>query len=103
VSDGCYCEWGGGEDAEFCTVSTVTARVQHKCCECRDVIRPGERYERTAGRWDGRMATFKTCDYCARLRERLAHMTDEPPAFGELGCVAYSFPEIEPAVQEPRG
>lgn len=44
-------------------------RKPHKCEECRRRIRPGERYERVHGKWDGSVSTIKTCDHCVRMRE----------------------------------
>lgn len=58
------------------------ARKEHKCCECRRIIQPGDMYQRAEGCWDGHFETFKTCVRCARLRDKLArkhgHWMDGP-------------------------
>lgn len=63
--DSCSCDY---DAPEFCDVTTVKARKQHKCYECRGPIKPCESYERTAGKWDGDFCTFKTCELCSELR-----------------------------------
>lgn len=55
--------------SEFQTTSKVTARKQHKCCECQGVIQPGQQYERCAGQWDGHMDVYRTCSGCADIRD----------------------------------
>jgi hypothetical protein len=64
------------------------ARVQHRCCECGDLISVGEQYEYVSGVWDGRGASFKTCAQCAGVRkfyvaDCLPHY-ECPPCFGDL-------------------
>lgn len=55
--------------SDFTTVSMPTANRRHTCCECQGHINPGEKYQRTAGRWEGRMDVFKTCSPCADARD----------------------------------
>ena len=57
------------ESPEFITVTTPTARKEHRCCECRGPIKPGEKYENAAGKWDGEFQTFKTCLTCETIRD----------------------------------
>lgn len=57
-----------GDLAEFSAKSEVTARKDHRCCECGDVISKGTRYERTVGKWERKVQTFKTCLPCAEIR-----------------------------------
>lgn len=64
--DACYCDY---DPPEFCSISTSTARKQHRCYECYGPIEPGEKYESTSGKWDGCFTTFKTCALCAELKE----------------------------------
>lgn len=49
---------------EVCTVSHPTAAVRHRCSECRRSIWPGEIYQLTKGKCDGRWDVFKTCRHC---------------------------------------
>lgn len=45
-----------------------TARKIHKCGECRDTIKPGEKYEDFVGVFDGEIFKQKTCLDCLSLR-----------------------------------
>lgn len=65
----CYCDYDG---PEFVSTDTRTARKQHTCCECGHVIALGEKYEHVAGKWDGKLDTFDTCEMCVDLRDALA-------------------------------
>ena len=71
--------------------TTPKAAKEHKCCECRRAIKPGETYQRIEGCWDGDWITFKTCHPCAEKRQGIitlaldkGYRDDEMPAFGEL-------------------
>jgi len=81
------------------TSKTVVARKAHTCEEapaCRREIRPGDRYERHSGVYDGMPYSYALCARCARAHKRawerppckrlLAHMVDYPwpPAGGLL-------------------
>jgi hypothetical protein len=55
----------------FHVVSVRKARKPHRCCECKCEIKPGDKYERATGKWDGRIDTFKTCIPCQRIRDDL--------------------------------
>jgi len=57
---------------EFITKKFVTARKQHKCCECGAEIKPGDAYERVTGKWSGDFDSIATCEPCADLRESLS-------------------------------
>lgn len=68
------------------------ARKEHKCCECRQLILPKERYQYISGVWCGEFDHYKTCGFCAQLRADLSkHLKeaggtwDDGIAFGELG------------------
>ncbi len=53
-----------GDPAEVFHQSVVTARNAHACDECRERIQPGQRYERTSGKWDGEWSTWRLCLSC---------------------------------------
>lgn len=57
--------------AEFSSTKILRARKEHRCCECRAAIPRGDRYERTAGKWDGDLYVFKTCLACVDVRTSL--------------------------------
>ncbi len=80
----CYCEEG-----DLPAVSRTEwrkARKAHICCECKDIIRLGERYELTAGLWDGEWKTFRTCGDCVDTRLEVFDMAGFLPAFGQANC-----------------
>jgi hypothetical protein len=58
-----------GHDNEFYAESWRVARREHRCCECRRTIRPGERYQRASGKSDGDFWMAKTCAQCAEIRK----------------------------------
>lgn len=64
-----------------------TARTEHRCCECRNSIQPGERYYYVSGVWDGQGRSFKQCADCAELSIEYtaqAAYPDEAPCLGQL-------------------
>ena len=61
----CYCDY---DAPEFNSTHIRTARKKHRCGECGVDILPGEKYEHVFGKWDGSVATFKTCEHCHDLR-----------------------------------
>ncbi|HEX7767092.1 MAG TPA: hypothetical protein VF443_10285 [Nitrospira sp.] len=80
----CGCDDDGPE--AFCEV-TRKARIEHRCCECRGVIAPGQTYEYASGIWDGDPRAFKTCSLCVEARKQHADQLtryDCQPCFGEL-------------------
>lgn len=62
---------GDGDEPEFCSETIVRARKAHSCCECRETIPHGAEYERTVGKWDGAVNTYKTCLACSEIRRTL--------------------------------
>lgn len=58
---------------EFCGRSNRKARKDRKCSECFRTIKVGETYEYMAGKWDGRLDTFSTCQHCLVAREWLVN------------------------------
>ena len=71
------------EGPKFIEITTPTARLPHRCCECHRQIDPGERYEVAAGRWDD-FEVFKTCAHCVSARQWL-----------EKECDAFIYGEVE--------
>lgn len=47
------------------------ARKQHKCIECRQLIQPGEIYERDTTIFEGDISVYKTCLICVCIRSEL--------------------------------
>ena len=61
----CTCDY---DAPAFHRVTTPAARKSYHCEECNGWIKPGEKYERTVGKWDGYVDTFITCERCFDLR-----------------------------------
>ena len=53
------------------------ARKDHKCCECRGVIKKGERYQHASGVFDRRGFSAKTCMDCKHLICEIRKDSDE--------------------------
>lgn len=51
--------------SDFQSDEIITARKQHKCCECSGVITPGEKYKRYFGVWDGDFSQYRMCIECS--------------------------------------
>lgn len=63
----------GYEDGpSCCTESIRKARKEHWCCECRETIKVGDRYEYVSGIWDGRADSYKTCLLCKEIRDHFS-------------------------------
>ena len=60
----CYCDYDYSEMPTFYEEVIVTARREHRCCECFGAIARGERYQRASGKWEGEVKTYKTCQKC---------------------------------------
>jgi len=52
------------------TERVVRARKPHVCCECREPIVPGQRYELVKGCWEGDWSSHKTCLPCVAIRDQ---------------------------------
>ena len=48
--------------------SIRTANKKHKCIECGEIIKVGQKYEYVAGICDGKFQQYKTCDICVKIR-----------------------------------
>ncbi len=65
----CSCLIDGYDgDNEFYVESWPVARKEHHCCECREVIPVGSLHQRTAGKSDGLVWSYRTCKPCADMR-----------------------------------
>lgn len=78
----CGCDYDGP------SVSWETrpkAKKQHRCCECRGWIEPGEVYWRVRGVWDGEAQTFSMCTDCEDIKAWASEGTD---------CFCWSFGSV---------
>lgn len=76
-----YCEDFSRPEIFFET--THVARKEHKCSECKNIIKSGENYTRTFGKWDNEISVYKTCSICQSFRD---YILDNIPCF----CYTYS-------------
>lgn len=67
MSLSCGCD----ESPDLFRLTWVRARKEHKCCECRKQIMPGETYEYVFAVWWGDPSSDHTCEKCADLRASL--------------------------------
>ena len=77
------------EEGDLPVLSTLAwrkARKAHRCWECGEPIRPGERYQHVTGMWDGDWLRFKTCADCVDTRIQVHDLADFWPAFGQAAC-----------------
>lgn len=61
-------------DCDPCEVARSvirTARREHHCHECREQIRPGQRYEYTSGIFEGEPFSQKVCLFCVEIGNAL--------------------------------
>jgi hypothetical protein len=66
------------DDTKFISHRIMTARKEHKCTECGDVINIGDKYEYCFMVFDVfNRETFKTCPDCLSIIETL--FIDRPP------------------------
>lgn len=65
------CMFDDGEQVEVLSTAKPVARKEHKCMECRRVIRPGEKYMVERYVFEGSLSYHKTCSHCQIVREWL--------------------------------
>lgn len=58
------CDWDDYATPECYIHQIRKAAKEHKCCECRGVIRKGENYHVHSGIWEGEPARYKRCADC---------------------------------------
>lgn len=78
----CDCDW---EYPEFHRASHHTANKSHKCSECGDEIKPGDRYFYETMKQSGELASRKVCRNCQAIEWYLTTTIDcFCPAWGNL-------------------
>lgn len=65
------CPLSGHNDghAKVYNTDVIRARKEHRCCECRLMIKRGQMYERVTGLWGERWDTYNTCLLCKAIRD----------------------------------
>ena len=89
----CSCIYVGDADGtSFWNEKQPTAKKSHVCCECGEVIEPGQKYQYECGQWDGDFAAYKTCLDCLSVRQ--AFFCDGYAFGGMWGYVADHINEM---------
>jgi hypothetical protein len=96
MSFSCDCSNDGGTPPELYNEEYPTARKEHKCCECGGVIKPGQKYHKAKGMWEGEFRTYKTCMPCNNIRE---HYCSYGFVFTELAeqimnCLEFDYRKV---------
>lgn len=97
ISCDCSCGCEDYDSPEFYREDNPVARKTYKCCECGGDIKPGQRYNKAVGKWDGRLDIYRTCEPCNRIRE---HYCPGGFIFGELtdtigNCLGFDYRDPE--------
>ncbi len=83
----CYCEPNEGEPCEIWNATWRKARKTHKCQECLEEIKPGERYQYVFIVFEGEASNYKACEFCANETARIIKERDLSGLVpGELAC-----------------
>lgn len=75
----CHCDY---DLPKWIREQVYTANKQHKCSECRTVIKPGTKYKKIVGMWDGCVDTYRWCAKCSDLHKWVEN---------NVPCVCYEF------------
>jgi len=93
LSISCDCSIDIDYSGELVHESFPIARKKYKCCECGEVIEPGQKYNRYTGKWENEFSTFNTCMGCYRIRMQYCYYGW---VFGELAdqiadCLSFDY------------
>jgi hypothetical protein len=88
---------------DFIRETKRVARKEHQCSDCGETIHPGEEYQHVTGKWEGGIATFKTCEICQLIRK-----SGVCAYFGELrqtimDCWGFDYTTDPATWPEPEG
>lgn len=107
----CFTDFDGYDPSVF-DETTPIAKNEHVCSECGETIVKGAKYKRVFGVWDGDAKSFKICDPCDALRERirdheLAEGCDEDESLCPFGYLREylanrDYPELKACFRDGR-
>ena len=66
----CNCSVDVDETYDVSRTVVRVARKEHKCCECEQPIKPGQKYEYVSGCYEGKWDVWRTCIPCKSIRGR---------------------------------
>ena len=67
-SSACSCDFDYDGVVSIHSDLLRTARKEHKCIECNEKIKPGEKYHYITQLYDGRWSSLKVCVPCELIR-----------------------------------
>ena len=97
MSISCDCSAEGYDGPKVCRDEFPKARKTHKCCECREDIKPGQEYHKVTGLWDDTgWQTFRTCMPCYSIREKYCPHGYIFEGLRESisGCLGFDYTEV---------
>ena len=93
------CNIGYMSSDDHMWTTTPKAAKEYRCCECGSIIDKGEKHQLIKGIWDGTWDKYRTCEFCASVRDKshddfnFGH--DEGIAFGDLWeCVGSDYAAV---------
>jgi len=66
-TNACKCSIDLAEQCDVWIETDRKARKQHRCCECREPIEPGEKYIQINSVYDGSASTDRMCSTCRAI------------------------------------
>lgn len=84
----CYCDY---DTPEFWSSSKPRAKKKHRCYECNGEILPGEQYEYSANKYDGRMWQYHVCERCYDIRMFVQN---------NVPCFCYAYGGLQETAEE---
>ena len=96
MSISCDCSVDCDIYADFYKETYPKAKKEHCCCECGEIIKPGQKYQRVVGSWEGDFSSFATCATCDNIRE---HYCPNGSIFGGLAeaiqnCLGFDYRKV---------
>ena len=58
----------------FFSEKIITAKKDHICTECGNIIKKGNPYEYVIGKWGADFEIYKTCKTCRNIRKDLSNL-----------------------------
>lgn len=96
----CSCDFPDAEPLKPYRETEHTARKDRVCCECREVIPAGTRYQKITGHAECGWVEFHTCIPCSRIRRNFCAPLEElnDAVRDALGIDLHG--DIDPAAEE---
>lgn len=100
MSFACDCSCDSDNYPEFYVEEYPISRKEHECCECGELIKKGQKYQKVAGKWDGDFQTYKTCMTCVKIRDTYCPNGSYFTGLADLICDCLGFDYRKPEIDE---